>query len=259
MRVDGILCRRLLDLAGHRKCNLAPTRDGAAVVIDRFREVGARDFAVVMAAEQVQVVRLHVLGRLLREARLVCRRQSRFQRLGNVLGDFGLNGKNVFQLAIVCLGPELLVGGRIDQLRYDAQPRGGAPHAPLDDVGRSELRADLRDGLVTLLVAHDGGSRDGLEASNLRELRDDVLGDAIDEVLVFRIGAHVLEWQHGDELLTILASLERRDRDGGAAHSVGDAIVEGASELSRCLKTVARILGQCARDRLLHGSGHVGS
>ena len=66
-------------------------------------------------------------------------------------GDFVLDGKDVFEVAIVTLGPDVFVVDGVDQLCGDAHPVAGAPHAALDHVAHAESFADLLYGQRFLL------------------------------------------------------------------------------------------------------------
>ncbi len=95
-------------------------------------------------------------------------------------------------LPVVRLGPQMLVGLGIDELRDDAHAVAGAAHAAVEQRRRRRAFAPISRRLcVALLERHDRGARDHLERADLREMRDDVLGDAVGEVLVLRIGAEV--------------------------------------------------------------------
>ena len=69
---------------------------------------------------------------------------------------------------------------------------------PSSSVAGRRARRDLPQALLALLERHDRRARDDLERPDLRKLGDDVLGDAVGEVLVVGIGAEVEERQHGD-------------------------------------------------------------
>src|SRR6266478_4582216 len=89
----------------------------------------------------------------------------------------------------------------IDKLASNANPIAGLSNASLEYVSYSEFAPDLFDIDRLTFV---GGARiacdheQGLEAG---ECGDDVLDHPVGEVLLFRVAAHVLEWQHGDRWL----------------------------------------------------------
>src|SRR5262249_20320034 len=60
----------------------------------------------------------------------------------DVPGDLVLHGKDIFELAIVTLGPDLMPLLGIDQLSGYADAVAGAPDASLGDIAYAELAAD---------------------------------------------------------------------------------------------------------------------
>ncbi len=65
------------------------------------------------------------------------------RRIGNGLGDFAFNTKNIFQRAIVTFGPEMIVGHRLDQLNVHVHGAARLLHAAFENVGYTELLRDL--------------------------------------------------------------------------------------------------------------------
>ena len=147
---------------------------------------------------QVELVRFQVAGRLLAHALLFVGAQSRFQCSRNAQRDIGLNREDVREITIVRLRPEMLVALRIDQLRDDAHAIAGAAHAPLEDRRSIQLRTDLAQAVLAFLERHDRGPRNHLETADLRQVGNDIFGDAVGEVLVLRIRAQVEERQYRD-------------------------------------------------------------
>ena len=165
---------------------------------------------------------------------------SAFERVGDVERDVGLDGEDVVELPVVRLGPEVAIGLGVDELRDDAHAIAGATYAAVEQRGGAERRADLAQALRALLERHDRVARDHLERADLGEMRDDVLGDAVGEVLVLRIGAQVAEGKHGDGGR---ARARRRRRD------------ERRGELADGGEAVGGDLGEGAHDRLVHRRG----
>ena len=81
---------------------------------------------------------------------------------------------------------------------YDAHSIAGLAHAALDDIARAELLADLLD--VHRLALEDEGRIAGNHEERMEtaEPGDDVLGQAVREVLLLAIARHVVERQYGD-------------------------------------------------------------
>ena len=86
----------------------------------------------------------------------------------------------------------------VDQLRGDAHARRHPAHAAFDEVAHAKFapRADHVD--IGSAEARRGIARHHMHLPEARELGDDVLGDAVGEILLFGIAAHVGERQHGD-------------------------------------------------------------
>ncbi len=54
-----------------------------------------------------------------------------------------LQREDVVEVAVVALGPDVVAGIGVDELRRDAHPMAGLAHAALDDVARAQLLANL--------------------------------------------------------------------------------------------------------------------
>src|SRR5262249_2994666 len=112
-------------------------------------------------------------------------------------GDFErgllLNGEDVFQVTIEIIRPELKTGRTINQLSGDPHAIGSFAHAAFEQVANAELAPNLLDVLLSSFEARDRGARSYLKTVNVRELGNNFFGDAIDEVLILRIGTEILE------------------------------------------------------------------
>ncbi len=112
------------------------------------------------------------------------------------------------QLAVVALRPKVLVAESIDQLRCDSNAAAAAPHTSFHDVPHAQFPRHVRDPHGPSSIGERGIARRYEQIRVARQFGDDVLGDAVREVLMFRIATHVLEWQHGDGRL--VGKCERR-------------------------------------------------
>src|SRR5215475_587234 len=88
----------------------------------------------------------------------------------------------------------------INELTGDAHPAGGFAHASFEYVAHPELTPNLLHVDRPALVGEARVSRDHEEPPHARERRDDLLDDAVSEIILLRVAAHVLEG---------------KDRDGG--------------------------------------------
>ncbi len=167
--------------------------------------------AGVAAAPQVEVVGLEVLGRLGGELRLLLGRELDAQRLGDLVGDLVLHLEDVGHLAVVALRPDREAGRRVHELGADPQPVPGAAQAPFEGVAGRELPADVRRGRLLVAEREHRGARKDVQAVDLRQVGQDVLGDAVPQVLVFLDSREVFEIEHRDRALRALA---RRFRVG---------------------------------------------
>jgi hypothetical protein len=102
---------------------------------------------------------------------------------------------------IEALGPHMPVAASFDQLRRDPNFAPRFAHAALDEVLDAELPSDLLQVLRLSFQGEDGVPAQYLETGNLRQIRDQVLGDAIAEKLLLGIGADICERQDRDRRL----------------------------------------------------------
>ena len=93
------------------------------------------------------------------------------------------------------------VAVRADQLYGDADTITRLSYASLKDVFDTEFARDLLH-LHSLALVHEGRvARDHEQVVEARQLRNDVLGEAVREKLLLGISAHVDERQHRDRRL----------------------------------------------------------
>jgi hypothetical protein len=106
--------------------------------------------------------------------------------------------RHVVRLPVVALGPELVAVGRVHQLDRHAEPVARAPDAALEDGTHAQPlpdRAHVRPRAAELEGRRAGGDP---HAANAPERRDQLLGQAVAEVLLVPGRAQVGEGQHGD-------------------------------------------------------------
>ena len=141
------------------------------------------------------------------------------KRPGDLGGELFLNGENVADLAIVSLGPDMLVGGGADELAGHAHLVAGPPHAALEQVGDAQFLGDLPAGLRRAAILHDRGARHDAQLRDEREVGEDVLLDAVGEKGAVLLLAHVAERKDGEGFLADGRGGRFRcfDRAGGRA------------------------------------------
>ncbi len=134
-------------------------------------------------------------------------RQLHLERLDDGVGDLFLDREHVLGQPVVLRRPDVVAAGDVDQLRRDAQPVAGLAHAPLEHRGHAELPPDEQPVLDPSRRRERRGARSDTQPLDMRQVRDDLLGDALTEVLLIVVGAHVDERQDRDRRL---AAGERR-------------------------------------------------
>ena len=80
----------------------------------------------------------------LAEARFFFRRDDDLDFARDLAGDFTLQRKDVAKIALVTFGPEVLVGGGVDELGRDADALAVTKHRAFDDGVDVEFASDDR-------------------------------------------------------------------------------------------------------------------
>ena len=70
----------------------------------------------------------------------------------NLLRDLVLDGKDIDQVAIKTLRPQMMAGGRINELSGDADPIPCSSHAVFDQVASTQFFGDTANRQVRTLV-----------------------------------------------------------------------------------------------------------
>ena len=113
-------------------------------------------------------------------------------------GDLLLRSEDVLGRPLVALRPDVSAGGRVDQVGIDPQRAVGPLHGAFEHVAYPEIARDvlhLHRAILVLERRVGGGHK---QARELREVGDDVVGDAVGEVGLLRVAGEILERQHGD-------------------------------------------------------------
>ena len=122
----------------------------------------------------------------------------RLDRGDDGLRDLVLHRKNVSEIAVVAFAPDVAAGGGVVKLHGDAHAVAAFAHAALNHIADAKLLGDLLhvDGLA--LIGERRVARDHKEPAQLGQCSCDVLADAVGEILLLRIAAHIDEGKHGD-------------------------------------------------------------
>ena len=113
------------------------------------------------------------------------------------------------------LGPDVRVGRRVDQLRGDPHARSEPLHASLENVADAERGANLAQvAAIAVLVLPDRLATDDLELGDAGKFGEEFVLHPAGKEGVVRLGAEVLERQHGNTLFRS-RRCRRRGRRGG--------------------------------------------
>ena len=107
--------------------------------------------------------------------------------------DLVLDREDVLQLAVVTLGPAMSARRCIDELRVDANTPGDPAYATFQDVAHTQFTADLSDINRLHVELKARVACDHEQVREPRQLSDDVVGNAVAEVFLLRVAAHVGE------------------------------------------------------------------
>ena len=127
---------------------------------------------------EVGIVGVDILRRLRGDRFLFRAGQRCLQSLRDRAGDFAFDAEDIFQLAIVALGPEVFIGRGLDQLHVDVHQLAGLLHAAFENIRDAELLRDFRQvsGLALILLSR--GARNHLQRTDLRESGEDFVLNA---------------------------------------------------------------------------------
>jgi hypothetical protein len=142
--------------------------------------------------------------------------QPGLQRVGDGIGDLGLDREGVDHLAVVGLGPEMEAVPDADQLGGHPQVLALPPHAAFHHVGHAQPPADLAQVFILVLEIERRRAPGDLQVGDLGKAVDDLLGQAVGEILGLFEGAVVLERQHGHRLVRRPGAQHRGAFAGGA-------------------------------------------
>ena len=174
--------------------------DGDRLLEQRLRDhiVLPRHPPVMRQRPHHQIPGVHAVRRLAPGAKIFRGIELRLDRGDDRLGDLVLHREHVGEIAVVALRPDVAAGGDVVELRRDAHAVAALAHAALDHIADAEFLGDLLhvDGLA--LVDERRVARDHEEPAQLGQRGDDVLADAVGEILLLRIAAHVGEGKHRD-------------------------------------------------------------
>jgi len=113
-------------------------------------------------------------------------------------GDFILNGEHVFERLLEAFGPELKARRRVTQLRDDAKPSLGRPHAAFENGFDVQHVADPPDVLRSATKLERRRPCRNAESGDARQRVGDFFGDTFGKVIEILVTTQVHERQYGN-------------------------------------------------------------
>ena len=142
------------------------------------------------------------------------------------LGDAVLELEDLAELAVKTLGPLMGTGLGVDELDGDPHAAAGKTDAAFEEIADAELIGDLAGIYRAVLVNEGRVAGDDGEGLEPAQRCDEVLDDAVGEIVLGRIAAEVGEREHGERGFSAFGGNRTgRDRRGGrdARQPVADA------------------------------------
>ena len=136
----------------------------------------------------------------------------------NIGRDVLLDVENVVHLPVVGLRPEVKTVRRRDQLHGNPQPIAGAPDAAFEHVRYTELAADFAQVFVAIFEIKRRRPPRYFEPADLRDVVDQLFGQAIREIVAVGIVAEAREWQHRKRICGNGRIIDGGRRHGRSAH-----------------------------------------
>src|SRR5206468_803247 len=104
-------------------------------------------------------------------------------------------------------GPYVTAGLAMNQLGRDSHLVPGLADAALKDVGDAKFSRDLADIHRLPLECESRVAGNHFQGRDFRQVGRDIFADAIAEVTLLGVAAHVLEWKHAHGNRTRAAAL----------------------------------------------------
>src|SRR5438132_7246642 len=111
------------------------------------------------------------------------------------MSNFVLNGEDVGQITIEPSGPDVPAVFPLDELARDTYPGSGLPNASFQNKPYAKLVSYLLHLYRFALVSERRVAGDNEEAGHIRQVGNNVFGDAVTEIFLLRVAAHVVEVQ----------------------------------------------------------------
>src|SRR6476660_4169436 len=164
----------------------------------RFQEAVSIEQMNTGHSAQEVVVSVEALGRLPSRTLDLRALEPWLNGTHHPCGHLILQLKYVLQGTIEAVRPNVSAGCRIAELPGESHAISCLAHAPLEHVTYPEFARDLFPVDGPALVSEAGVPPDDKQRRKARQRRDDFIGHAIGEVLLFWVRADVLKRQNGD-------------------------------------------------------------
>jgi len=155
----------------------------------------------VPQAALVQIPGIQAFQGLAAHPFLLSLAELRHDRAGNGPSDLVLQIEYVREIAVVPLRPDVIPGGRVDELGRDAYAVAATAHAALEHIAHAQLAADAANIVCAPLVGKRRIACDHHQPLKFRQCREQVLGDPVGEILLVGVIAEVVERQHGNSVI----------------------------------------------------------
>src|SRR6185436_8385679 len=163
-----------------------------------FQVFGRRNLSPHLSCAEKQIIGSKAFGSLGQGLLSLNVPNTHAESSGDLAGQSVLYRKNVPEVFVVRAGPDVASSPRVDKLRGNSDLVCGATSAALQDVTHTQLSADLPHIWRLASVLKGCVSGDHEQFSEVGELRDDVLDQPVDEVILGGHPAQVRERQHCD-------------------------------------------------------------
>ena len=146
---------------------------------------------------QIDIVGREIRGFDIANTGMIVAKERTAQCHSDVAGDLVLDGEHVVECTVIALRPDVKAVVSANQLRRNAYPVAGLLNTALENVCHTQRKRDSSNIDILVLEREGRCTRRHLEIGQLREHMQQCLGQAVGEVLVVAIGAHIDERQYG--------------------------------------------------------------
>jgi hypothetical protein len=121
-----------------------------------------------------------------------------FYLFGDGLGEFFGERIGLSLVTVVALGPDVSVGGSVDQLHRDVDAVCGALDGAFEDAVDAELAGDVTHRTIDTFVLHDRGAGDDAQGAILGQRGDELVGHAVGEIVLRPVAGKIFEGKNAE-------------------------------------------------------------